>query len=229
MKRLILILIFITYSNLVFTTPNQSNWGRFIFIGSNNESYFCYFVLRNYHGTYYHYTDSVFVCKFASNSGTLEEKKLLSVTIHKDTTTFGHWGHFTNSLGFSTEKYLAENGIWYQFPSTELRDFTFLFEEGAMFLKKQLKVFNISEKDKNLDNLKIVIDNAQWYNIEMLREYKYFFDEKAKVVEYYKNDRYYFFIISIGDGCCTDSNYFQYIIPIPVSNILLAIQKLEEK
>jgi len=229
MKRLILILLFIIHSDSVFTTPDQSNWGRFIYIGSNNENYFCYFILRNYPGTYHDYIDSVFVCKFASNSGILEEKKLLSVTIHRDTTTFGHWRHVTNSIGFPTEKYLAENGIWYQFPSTELRDFTFLFEDGDMFLKKQLEVCKISEKDKNLDYLKMVIDNARWYNIEMLREYHHFFDEKAKVVEYYKNDRYYFFIISIGDGCCIDSNYFQYIVPIPVSNITLAIHKFEEK
>lgn len=87
----------------------------------------------------------------------------------------GHWRHIINNIGFPTEKYLAENGIWYQFPSTELRYFTFLFEDGDMFLKKQLEVCKISEKDKNLDYLKMVIDNTHWYNIEMFKHYNEFF------------------------------------------------------
>jgi hypothetical protein len=228
MKRIISATIFFIMSNYIFPTPDQSNWGRFIYIGNNEENYFAYFILRIYPGTYYDYTDSVFVCKFASSSGTLEEKKLISVTIHKDTTTFAHWSHVTNTTGFPTEKYLAENGIWYQFPSTELRDFTFLFEDGDMFLKKQLEVCKISEKDKNLDYLKMVVDNTRWYNIEMFKHYNEFFNEQATVVEYYKNDGYYFFIVCIGSSFI-DSNYFQYILPIPVDIVNKALGKIEKK
>lgn len=227
MKKLFLILVFLIPISNLFSTPDQSNWGRFIFIGDNENNYFCYFISRNYPGIYFDYTDSIFICKYSSNSGLLEEKHLLSVTIHKDTSSYNHWVHITNTSNFNAEQYLKEYKVWFKFPSTELNDCQFTFEEGNLFLKKLSKSYVISKKERNIECLKKIVDNTRWYNIEMLKEYFYFFDEKAKVVEYYKNDQYYFFIISIGTDNI-DSNYFQYIVPIPASDITRAKEELDK-
>lgn len=213
----------------LIATPNQSNWGRFIYIGNFEHFYFCYFIYRYYPGSYYDYTDSIFICKFSKNSCSLEEKYLLSVTVHKDTSSYGHWIHLTNTTNFSVEEYLRDNHVWYDFPSKDLEEFTPFFEKGNLFLKKLTKGLIISKEEKNLVCLRMVLDNTRGYNIEMLNESQYFFDETARVVEYYKDDQYNFFIISIGHGCCINSNYFQYIIPIPISDITKVVEELEKE
>lgn len=228
MKKLFLILVFLIPISNLFSTPNQSNWGRFIYIGDNEQNYFCHFILRTYPGTYYDFTDSVFICRLSSKTGKMEEKQLLSVTVHKDTTTYNHWSHITNTTGFPVEKYLKENEVWYKFSSTDLKDYTFVFKDGNLLLEKYPKSYTISGMERNIDCVKKVVDNSRWYNIEMFKHYNEFFNKQAKVVEYYKNDRYYFFVVCIGSGYI-DSNYFQYILPLPVDIVNKAVGEIEKK
>ncbi|MCL4511187.1 MAG: hypothetical protein M1470_08980 [Bacteroidetes bacterium] len=207
-------------------SPSQSDWGRLVFIGHNDSSYYCFFTHRTYPGSYYNFTDSVFVCRFSVSHPAIQEMHLLTVSVYKDTSGTGHWDTVMTSAGFSLEKYLQRNHISFEFPSVDLHNFRLGFAEGNMVLGNGQRVLTVYSVTENLACLRPLLDMSRWNNVEMVKDFSSFVERTGKIVEYFRDNSTYFFVVRLGSSA-TDMNYFQYVVPVPSSRVWSAVNTLE--
>ncbi|MDI6786611.1 MAG: hypothetical protein QMD92_07875 [bacterium] len=200
-KAIALTLVLLLACTLVYATPSPATWVRKIFIGYDENFYYCLSIERNQPGSYFKYNDHVFFCKY-KNNGTITKKILLRETHHQDTTPLGigSWTHKEKIKSpFELETYLIENHIFYAFPSDNLRSYNIVFDEDGMTLKK--------EKNKIL----LIGSNE-------LNKYIKGYVKNMKVVEYYESKNYFYFVVKYGLGCY-DADFCQAIVPINLSII----------
>ncbi len=146
----------------------------------------------------------------------------------RDTSEKGQWDTLATMTNFSAEKYLDKHHVSYEFSSSDLDRFGFFFRNGNLFLGNNSKNIVISDLENNLHYLKILLDTTRWYNTQMLRNHHFFLDKKAKIVEYFRGNDFYFFVIRTGSSAI-DINYYQFVVPINASRIRTAVEYLERK
>ncbi|MCX7766176.1 MAG: hypothetical protein N2246_05660 [Candidatus Sumerlaeia bacterium] len=214
-KIMVLLVGLILCWTMLQATPSKAKWGRKIFIGYDSDSYYCISIERIQPGSYYEYTDYVYFCKH-NNNGTVIDKKLLRKIYHKQEAIANEpagWNaeeKIKNPINL--ERYLIDNHIFYVFPDDCLNKFKISFSKKGMFLEyANKKELLLSERDLE-----------KW-----VQEYK---DSIAKlrVVEYYKSERYFYFLIQYGDKCY-DTDFLQEIIPISSSEVEKAKELLEKE
>jgi hypothetical protein len=224
------ILAFLILPVLLWTTtiatPNPADWGRLVYIGHNDSSYFCFFIQRTYPGIYYKYTDSVFICRFSILRPVLQEKYLLNTSIYIDSAASGHWDTLTTGFDFSVNMYLLRNHISFEFPSLRLDSFDFIFRQRNLILTRGEKDVILSSLSENFDRLRSVLDTSRWNGFDVPKGDPSFLDRTGKIVEYFQCSSITFFIVRVGAGT-RDTNFFQYIVPVPSSLVRSAVETLE--
>lgn len=230
----ILIVTFVVSASLAgqaLCTPAQSDWGRLVFIGHNDSSYFCFFTHRTYPGNDYNFTDSVFVCRFSDSLPVRMEKHLLSVSeykVHGDIPGPGNWDTLTATFPFALAAFLRQNGVSFEFPSVDLDNFCPAFDEGNIVLQKGKRAITISRNTDNLTRLRPLLNMSRWNNVEMAKHFSSFVGQTGKIVEYFRDNSTYFFVVSLGSNAI-DMNYFQYVVPVPLSRVWSVVRSLEQR
>lgn len=200
---------------MVQATPSKAKWVRKIFIGFDNDSYYCLSIEWDQPGSYYEYTDYVYFCKH-NNDGTLVERTLLRKIYNKrelNEDLSEEWiVEEKIKSPINLERYLIENNIYYMFPSDCLNKFKISFSKKGMFLEYgDRKELLLSKRDLE-----------KW-----IQDYKYLIDE-IRVVEYYKSEQYFYFIIQYGSRVY-DANFIQDIIVVNSSKVEEVVESLEKE
>lgn len=205
----ILFLIFIN-ATISQATPAKAIWKREIFISYNNTHYYSYLIERNQPGSYYHYTDSGFLCKYLIKNGETEKKILLRRIYHADTTAEGTWMHYEEvKEPLNIEKYLIKNKVFYAFPSDMSDGYKIIINKNGMFLEQNKK-------------------KALLMDLKNLEKYMKWVDKNAKVITYYESKTHFYFIVQYGLGCY-DSNFYQSIVVINSSDVKNAEKSLQQR
>lgn len=223
-----IILIVLSLSSVSLASPSQADWARLIFMGHNESSFFCLMVQRTYPGSYYDWVDSLFLCKYSLREPVLEEKHLLGTTryFYVDTTAVWHWDTSRTIAKFPVQEYLLKHRVSFEFASTHLDRFSLGFAGRDLTIGTAKKRAVISEADRNLGYLKLLLDLSKWNNIQMLND-STVFHASGKVVEYFESSDFYFFVIRTGFSYM-ETNYFRYVIPVPASRIRGAVKMLDK-
>jgi len=91
MKRILFALILLSLSTVAQATPGKTAWTQVIFIGANETHYCTYLIVRDQPGSYYTYTDRVYLCRYDLKDNVLVDQQLVRETVYRDTTTNGDW------------------------------------------------------------------------------------------------------------------------------------------
>lgn len=189
------------------TTPSPSKWEREIFIGANETHYYTYLIKRTLPGSYYTYTDSVFLKKNLIQYNRVIEKRVLRVIKHIDETTYGDWKQYEQfSDFFSVDEYLVGEKVYYSIPY------------NSLFFDYNLSVRN-NELSINKENHVVLMDSLtlkehlklDWDEIGRKKNYA------IRISSCFKEGKNYYFIVQYGRG--GDSDYYQGIIMMDVEAV----------
>jgi len=207
-KMIMLTLMLLLISSSIYATPDPATWTRKIFIGHDENFYYCLSIERQYPRSYHEYTDFAFFSKY-SNNGTLTEKILLREIEHFQEDANPPWLHKEQIKDpMNLESLLIKNNLFYDFPSDELNGYNISFEEKGIFIEGgKKKVLLINANDLG--------DYINYYENEV--------GWNMKLVEYYEGEGYFYFITQYGLSW-GDTDFCQTIIPISSS----IIRKAEE-
>jgi hypothetical protein len=230
----IFIVVIVVYVSLVgqaLCTPDQADWDRLVYIGHNDSGYFCFFIHRTYPGNDFSFNDSVFVCRFSYSQPVMRENYLYSVSeyrVHGDIPGPGNWDTLTTTFPFSLNDYLKQNGVSFEFPSVDLDHVGLTFDKGNIVLQNARQAVTISSRPDNLSYLRTLLSMGRRNNVEMLEDFSSVLDHTGRIVEYFRDNSMYFFVVRIGSNYI-DVNYYQYIVPVPSSRVWSALKTLEQR
>lgn len=198
------------------TTPTPSKWERVIFIGANKTHYYTYLIKRTLPGSYYTYTDSVFLKKILIEKNQVIERKVIRVIKHIDETTYGNWKHYEQiSDVFNVEEYLVEEKVYYSIPSDYL------------FFAYNLSIGN-NELSISKENRVVLLDS-----LTLQQHLKLKWDEIGRKDNYvirisscFREGTMHYIIVQYGFR--GDMDYYQDIIMLDVETVREA-QKLTRK
>lgn len=209
-----LLLLMLTIVATSKATPTKAIWKREIFIGYNNDSYFSYLIERNQPGSYYGFSDYVFLCKYTiKEEEVIVEKILIRKTVHSDTTCEGTWAHIEEiKEPPNVENYLIQNHLFWVFPSDYLDAYKLILHKDGLFVERNKK------KELLMDS-----NNLEKY----AKRYKEMVDGNSKVVSYHRGAKYFYFVIQYGSECY-DSDFYQSIVVVNSSDVMRAQMRLHE-
>jgi len=198
------------------TTPNPSKWEREIFIGADETHYYTYLIKRTLPGSYYTYTDSVFLKKILIQYNRVIEKRVIRVIKHIDETAYGDWKHYEQfSDIFNVDEYLVGEKVYYSIPY------------NSLFFDYNLSIRN-NELSINKENHVVLMDS-----LTLKEHLKLDWDEIGRKKNYvirisscFKEGKKYYFIVQYGYG--GDMDYYQGIIIMDVEAVYEA-QRLARK
>ena len=193
-------------SAIAQATPGKATWTRVIFVGANATHYCTYLIVRDQPGSYYEYTDRVYLCQYALKDNGLVDKQLVRETVYRDTTTNGDWRKQDKLPDpVNAERYLIENKMYFLFPSDDLDDYKPSINWRGIFLTKDRKARLLLSGES-------ITQMAPGFTME-LEGYGH-----SKILNYYRGSGYYFFHIQYGEAAY-DGPFDQAIILVPKAAI----------
>lgn len=200
--------LWLLYATLM-VTPSATTWTRESFLGVNKTAYFTRLTVRDYPGSYYRYTDSVFLCRYRLDTGELTERLLLRKTQYRDTTTHGNWTSTEMvESPLNAQKYLSGAGVECVFPmeATLARRFVPL-KEGVFLQEKGHRVLV--------------------HGAERLRQKLGELRGPVSLISCYETPKHYFLLIQANTPSM-DDRFTEVIIPLDRSIVdrgLIALHK----
>lgn len=214
MNKILIILFLLVSSITVYSTPERANWRRIIFIGHNETFYYYYQLERIQPGSYYNYTEKLYLIKQFIETDSIVEIINLRETIFQsdpmDTSSSIQYAKTEKIINpINSEKYLISENVNYQFHSMKYnygKAEKLILNENGLFYKKKTTPF-------------LIISNHIFE--EKINEYRRLFDHessKPRLMAYYRDSTNSFFIIEQGTDCY-DTNMIQTIYCIKTDKI----------
>lgn len=203
----------------VQATPNQALWERMIFIGYGEDHYYFYRIRREQPGSYYEYTDYVWLCKRPFDRQKPEERLALREVRNFAPKAEPPWKQEDTLLDPpNPAEYLIEEKVRHAFPASEFgRGFEALVTSEGLMLRS----------DSEAACLLPYKDFADGLNTEV---FKGFIEERGEVpvVARYESKEYQFFVIQYGPGTY-DTDLYQDIVLVKQEKVRRAFRTLMEK
>lgn len=227
-KKMILFLLLMGFCFFLAGTPYSAVWNRVIFWGSNSTHYYYYLIERIQSGSYYSYTDSIYLCE-KPKSCHLKEKKILLKKIHYfDKDTLGNWDFRTDTMrSINVDDYLAKKNAFYSFQHF----YDLQMQKDGIYMiyeKSRKRVLDLNELKKCV-NWEIFWELLNEKNQGGFPRIINIYADNAILKKMNKNhEEYCYLLVQYGAGTY-DSNFFQSIIPISRANLNTAWMKLRNR
>ena len=187
------------YSTSVWATPDASTWKRELLIGANDTHFYSYVIERENPSSYFEYTETLLLAKYAITTGQLAEKITIRKTLHLDKEGNNNWTTEEQlTTPFDLNHFLTENHVSYAFPNN-IGDAQIVVKTEGFFLQDEKSQVVLLPKSK-------VVPQAPW------------FDQYTKIVSLYEINNNYYLLIEqrdeFGEISLDDMDFQQTIIII---------------
>ena len=193
-------------------TPDRANWCRMIFLGATQESYTCLLIHRTQPGSHYTLYDSVYIARFSNHDNALENRRLIRAwtwtnpndqSVQKDT-----------AIAFDISQYLVDHNLRNQFPSDDLDRYSYIILNDQLYLQSDSSVSLLADSATLFRSLEWLLPQAQRVHNQYLKLQISTILDYTKVIEYFRVERFFFFVIRTGHNSA-DANNIQFILPVP--------------
>jgi hypothetical protein len=219
--------IALTFLLTVFLlTPDKANWCRMIFLGASDKSYFCLLIHRTQPGSHYALYDSVYVARFSNVDNILEDRRLIRAWAR--TTPNDQPLETDTALAFDIATYLVGHHLRNQFPSDDLDKYDFTFFDGRLYLLSGHHRSLLADSTTLCKSQEWLLPLTQRTPKEWLALHLKGLLSQARVVEYFRTNTYYYFVIRAGPES-GDTNFLQFIVPIPEATVAEIVKEFRKK
>jgi hypothetical protein len=214
MRRVIILFLLAAISffllvEQIAATPAPGFWERIIFIGSNDEYYYCLSIQREYPSSYFYYSERVYLKKYQFDGKLVENIPLRYTSYYHDPNLDQKEWTWEVKDTISTEmnimQYLIKEKVHFAFPSHELEQYELSIVPNYFLIKSKQKQVILADI-QYLEN---------FFHGQTLQD-----DEGGgKVLEYYVDKKNFYFKIEMGDIESRDMYWQQAIIPVPKETV----------
>jgi hypothetical protein len=213
-KIILLLLICFLCPEVTSSTPSAAEWARAIFLGYDDEHYYCLIFERSQPGSYYRYTEYVKFVQY-TNEGKIKKTVVLSEIQHiARNADVNNWEHqYKVKENFDVNEYIVNNRITIAFVSVWPTNYQVYFEKEGMFIgndEKKALLINASKLNSHFN-----------YSAYAGSEHK-----MIKVVGAVYSGEYLFIILQSGSNFLSlDGDTKQIVVPVSYSELSEAGKK----